>query len=134
MGGNTDRYTPPANFSQNQQDQGGNQTMAAIGQNIVRAINALAQIMQDAFPAPLTGALVYDPPNLAAGDQDSTTITIAGIALGDIVLGASFSLDLQGITLSAYVSAANTVTVVFFNGTAGAIDLASGTIQVEVKT
>jgi hypothetical protein len=51
-------------------------------------------------------------------------------AVGD---GVSFSNDLQGITMTAWVSAANTVSVRFQNETGGVLDLASGTIKVRVR-
>ena len=73
----------------------------------------------------------WDPASLAAGSSVTTTITVAGAALGDFVL-ASFSLSLQGLFLTAYVSAANTVTVVLGNLTGAAVDLASGTLSVLV--
>jgi hypothetical protein len=76
----------------------------------------------------LTGSGVYNPPNLTAGTNVITTLAVAGSALGDIV-SPSFSLDLQGIELSAWVSVAGTVSIKFNNTTAGAIDLASGTIS-----
>ena len=79
-----------------------------------------------------TGASTYDPPNLASGARATTTIAVAGVSLGDYV-SSSFSLDLQGILLYAYVSASNTVTCVFHNLTAGALDLASGTLRVRVS-
>lgn len=74
------------------------------------------------------GSATFDPPNLAAGAGTTTTVTAAGAILGDLAF-ASFSLDLQGITVTAYVSAADTVSVRFQNQTAGAIDLASGTLR-----
>jgi hypothetical protein len=79
----------------------------------------------------LLGSATYDPPSLTTGTQTTTTITVNGAALGDPV-SASFSADLQAIQLTAYVSAANTVTCIFRNGTAGTIDLASGTLRVRV--
>lgn len=84
-----------------------------------------------AFPAPLTGSATWDPPNLASGASEITTITIAGATLGMIPI-ISFSLDLQGLSLNAYVSAANTVTAVLSNLTGGSIDLASGTLSAKV--
>jgi len=58
-------------------------------------------------------------------------VTCTGAALGGFA-SASFSLDLQGITLSAYVSATNTVSVRFQNESGGTLDLASGTLKVRV--
>ena len=79
----------------------------------------------------LNASAVYDPPSLATNTQATTPVTATGAALGDFVL-VSFSLDLQGIVIKGYVSAANTVTVVFLNNTAGTLDLASGTLFVRV--
>lgn len=80
------------------------------------------------------GSATYDPPSIANAAGASTTVTVTGAALGDFVTGVSFSLDLQGITVTAYVSAADTVTVRFHNGTGGALDLASGTLRVMVAS
>lgn len=98
----------------------------------VEAINALNQTLSTAFPlSTLTGSATYDPPNLVAGAQTSTSVTVTGAIMGQFVV-MSFSLDLQLIQLTGYVSAPNTVTCVFRNGTAGAIDLASGTLAARV--
>lgn len=81
----------------------------------------------------LTGSATYDPALIAAGaGADASAITVTGAALGDFA-EASFSLNTQGIDLIARVSAANTVTVRFQNGTAAGIDLASGTLRVRVR-
>jgi len=80
----------------------------------------------------LAGSATWDPPSLASGAQQTTTVTVTGAALGDYV-ECSFSLDLAGTTLRAYVSAANTVTVVHRNDTGGAVDLGSGTLRVRVR-
>jgi hypothetical protein len=78
------------------------------------------------------GSAVYDPPNLADGAGTTTTVTVTGAALGDYAR-ASFSLDLQGIVLTAWVSAADTVSVRFQNESGGALDLASGTLRARVE-
>jgi hypothetical protein len=83
-------------------------------------------------PRLLEASVTYDPPSLAAGDGVTTTVLVAGAALGDFVR-ASFSLDLQGITVTAWVSAADTVSVRFQNGTASAIDPGSGTLRVQAE-
>lgn len=80
----------------------------------------------------LAGSATYDPPSLTTGLQATTTVTATGAAVGDIAR-ASFSKALQGIQLSAEVSAANTVSCTFKNGTAGTLDLASGTLRVRVE-
>ncbi|MFA5323726.1 MAG: hypothetical protein WC373_13725 [Smithella sp.] len=74
----------------------------------------------------------YDPPSIAAGASTTTTLTCTGAALGDAVDWLTFSLDLAGLTLTGYVSAADTLTAVLANNTAGAVDLASGTLAGEV--
>lgn len=78
---------------------------------------------------PLEGVATYDPPSLAAGASSSpTTVTVTGAALGDYPT-VSFSLDCQGVIPRAWVSAANTVSVIFTNLTGGTIDLASGQLR-----
>ncbi len=73
----------------------------------------------------------WDPSNVLAGAQTSTTVTVTGAALGDEVT-CSFSLDLQLMQLTGYVSATDTVTCVLRNGTGAPIDLASGTLRASV--
>lgn len=79
----------------------------------------------------LNGSKTFDPPSIGSGAQGTTTVTVTGAVLGDYVL-ASFALDLQGITLHGYVSAADTVTVVFLNMTGGTLDLSSATLKARV--
>lgn len=80
----------------------------------------------------LLGSTTYDPPSLADGAGTTTTVTVTGATLGDFA-DVSFSRDLQGISVTAYVSAADTVSVRFQNETGGTIDLASGTLRVKVR-
>lgn len=76
---------------------------------------------------------VWDPANMAnASGVTSPNVTVNGAAFGDVVdVVAPYTL--QGITATAYVSAANTVNVRLHNGTGGAINLASGTWGVCVR-
>lgn len=79
----------------------------------------------------LHGSATFDPTSLADGAGQTTTVTVTGAALGDYVQ-CSFSLDLQGITVTAWVSSANTVSVRLQNESGGVLDLASGTLRVQV--
>ena len=72
---------------------------------------------------------VYDPASLIDAAGANTTVTVPGAALGDGCV-ASFSLDVAGITVNCYVSAASTATVRFQNESTGTLDLASGTLRV----
>ncbi len=81
----------------------------------------------------LEGSLVWDPANLVDGaGETSSGITVTGAAFGDFVDVAA-PYDLQGITATAYVSAANTVKIRVQNETGGAINLASGTWKVRIR-
>jgi hypothetical protein len=80
----------------------------------------------------LSGSATWNPADLADGAQLTTTVTVTGAALGEPV-SLGFSLSLQGMQLTGYVSAADTVTVVLRNGTGGAINLASGTLTAQVR-
>jgi hypothetical protein len=80
----------------------------------------------------LKGSATFNPADLADGAGETTTVTVTGAALGDYAQ-ASFSLDLQGITLTAWVSAANTVSVRFQNETTGSVNLAEGTLRARVR-
>ena len=83
-------------------------------------------------PTPVDGSTTYDPPSLADGESATTTVTVTGAALGDFAT-ASFGADLQGVTLDAWVSAADTVSVKFTNNTGSAVDLASATLRARVE-
>lgn len=75
------------------------------------------------------GSATVDPANLADGGGTTLGVTCNGARVGDFA-EAGFSNSLQGITMTAYVSANNTVQCRFQNETGGAIDLASGTLSV----
>ena len=61
----------------------------------------------------------------------TATVTLTGAALGDFAV-CSFSMDLAGVVTIPYVSAANTVTVIFWNLSGGVVDLGSGTLRAGV--
>lgn len=80
----------------------------------------------------LVGSATYDPSSLADGAGTTTTVTVTGAALGDFA-EASFGGDIQGITVTAWVSASNTVSVRFQNESGGVIDLGSSTLRARVR-
>ena len=77
-----------------------------------------------------TRSVTYDPPSLAAGASTTTTVSVSGVTVGDLV-AAAFSQYHADIEISATVSALNTVTVKFKNTGAASVDLASGTLSVK---
>lgn len=79
----------------------------------------------------LTATTTWDPASCANNASVSTTVAVTGAVLGD-VCAAAFSLDLQGLTISAHVSTTNTVKVVLQNSSGGIVDLGSGTLKVVV--
>lgn len=81
----------------------------------------------------IKGSTTYDPPNLNDNTQTTTTVTVTGAALGDYVVGVSFSINLVGIIVTGYVSATDTATVILRNNTGSAVDLGSGTLRVLVQ-
>jgi len=79
----------------------------------------------------LNGSVTWDPAAILDGDMESKDITVTGAALGDFVL-VSFSLDTADLTLTAQVTATNTVTATLANNTGASVNLASGTCYVRV--
>lgn len=79
--------------------------------------------------------VTYDPPTLnaagTAGDSVTTTVTLAGVAIGDTVY-ASFSQYDTNIEISAAVSSSHNVRVKFKNTGVAPVDLASGTLTVKL--
>lgn len=127
-----DEVTTPATPAANKvrlysKDDGGGNTLVVAK----FATGGEVQLARQGAVTSIEGSAVYDPGNLVDGAGATTTVTVTGAALGDYVL-VSFSLDLQGILLTGYVSSADTVSVRFQNETGGAIDLASGTIKAKV--
>ena len=75
-----------------------------------------------------------DSASVASGAAGAATdtITVAGVALGDMIIGMSLGVSEAGIVRRAYVSAANTVTVATDNLTGSSVDLASTTIKLVI--
>lgn len=62
-----------------------------------------------------TGSGIKSPQPIASGTQFSGSFAAPGLELGDIFVGAGASIDLKGLNLSAYCSAAGTLTYVYAN-------------------
>lgn len=73
-----------------------------------------------------------DAGSVSTGATDTDTVTVPGVALGDMVLGFSFGVSEAGLVKRAYVSAANTVTIVTYNPTAGSVNLAATTLNMVI--
>ena len=80
-------------------------------------------------------AATLDASSHADGAGETNTIAVAGVKLGDIVMNVSLGVDVSGISITPYVSAANVVSIRFQNESGGTLDLASTTIKcVVVRT
>lgn len=77
------------------------------------------------------GSKVFDPPLLANNAQQSTTIAVSGVVVGDQAV-PTHTAPLKGTRLWAEVTAADTVTVYHRNDTGAAVDVDSGTLAVTV--
>jgi hypothetical protein len=102
--------------------------MAMSSQQVRSGANAINDHFQKVWAA----QGVWDAGSIADGDEAVETLTVTGVALGDVVLGVSASVDVADLVLSAAVTAANEVTVSLANNTGGAVDLASATYRVVV--
>ena len=70
--------------------------------------------------------------SLIDGAGETDDVTVAGVALGDMVIGASLCVDLVGLTVTGYVSAANTVKFRVQNESGSTVDLASATMKIVI--
>lgn len=83
----------------------------------------------------LNGSATYDPPDLAAGAVAVTTVAVSGAAAGDFALASHADVatsNADKVSLTAKVTAADTVTVVFRNDHTTNVNLASGTLRARV--
>lgn len=81
----------------------------------------------------ISGSAVLDFPNTAGNSSSDLTLAIPGVILGDVVsLGVPNAAALIGTCYTAWVSAANTVSVRFNNYSAGAKNPASSTFKIKI--
>lgn len=81
----------------------------------------------------LTNTATLDFPSTAGGASSDLTVTVTGAAVGDCVtVGAPTAAVPTDGSFSAWVSAADTVTVRYANNSAIAVDPGSGTFRVSV--
>ena len=80
----------------------------------------------------LAGSKTHDFASVASLNTQTTTLTVTGAQTGDnVVVNPSTALE-AGLIVYAYVSAADTVTIVASNASAGAIDPVSRTYYITV--
>ena len=73
--------------------------------------------------------VAYDPPPLAAGVYVRVNVPAQGARQGNFV-AASFDPITQDVEITGWVSAANQVTVKFWNVSGAPVDLPAGTLRV----
>ena len=78
-----------------------------------------------------TGTVTLDIASIGASQEVEQTITVTGVAVGDIVIvaGPDAGLSVAVAITAAYVSAADTVKFRVVNPTAGALDPASASFR-----
>lgn len=87
-----------------------------------RTVDRITNIPNDSFGS------VWNPGSIADGASEGINLTVTTAELTSMAIG-SFNLDLQGLTISAAVTAANIVRVTLTNNTGGAVDLGSGVVR-----
>jgi hypothetical protein len=126
------RYAPFTGLGQSGEALDAWQYQGSLNSNVLTTYDAT--IRRESDKRIFYGSATYDPPSLAAGAKDTIhTMTVTGVALGDKIDSLSFSVDLAGARIVAWISAANTVSYYAINENgANPLDLASGTLRVEV--
>lgn len=75
---------------------------------------------------------VFDCPSIAAGGQQTTTVAVTGALTSGMVALVNSNSVPAGVSLSAHILSADTVTVTFNNNSAGALDPGNATLTVVV--
>jgi hypothetical protein len=95
-------------------------------------VNFVDGTIIDSKPDPFRVKFVWDPPNVVAGGQTTTTVVVPGAVLGDLVFVAP-GVDLAALVASAYITNTNNVTIILSNPSASPQNLASSTWTVWVE-
>ena len=97
-----------------------------------RLQNLLATSAGAVIKGMTTGSVTIDLDSLAADASQTVVVPVAGVALGDIVVGCAFGLFTPGLLVTGYVQAAGLVEVRAQNTTTSPIDFASNSLTVLV--
>lgn len=98
---------------------------------LFRGISATCEAEVNYEGSGLVGQVGWAPGAIADGAGVSVNMTVTGASLGDQVQ-VSYNADLQGVTLTGYVSAAGVVTCRAQNETGGSVSLAGSTLRAKV--
>lgn len=90
------------------------------------------QQLPGVFSEIIVASGVEDFGSIASGASESDTMTVPGVAIGDIVMGIGSSISAGGLVVTADITAANTITLRANNLSGGSINLASATFTVVV--
>lgn len=87
----------------------------------------------------VTGFIVHEETgvnigSLADGAGATQSITVNGVELGDMVIGVSFGVDVEDMTITADVQSSDTVEVRVQNESTSTVDLASTTVRLMIAT
>jgi hypothetical protein len=103
----------------------------ALANIVFGVLSVPVNVAHAAAARPLSGSETKDWGSLVDGAGASEDVTVYGAALGDFCV-ASMSVDVVDIVVTCNVTAANVATVRLQNETTGTVDLASGTLRVQV--
>lgn len=122
LAGNADTNVPTQKATKTYVDA----QVVGVGVSTVGAADAENIVEDLSYYPPVT--FTWDPGSLADGvGETSAAVPVPGVSLGGASVQCVSPYDLQGITLNAYVDAADSCKARLQNETAGTIDLASGT-------
>lgn len=101
---------------------------AATAVNVRQGNDTFRGIISDTWSVTAT----LDAGSLVDGAGESDTVAVPGVVLGDMVIAVAVAVSLVGMSVTAYVSAADVVTVRIQNESGSTVDLASATIKILV--